>query len=161
MLEKSLHYRYRTYGNFVKAVQAGDTTWEAVEADAETLKKDQTFAKSGMDHWGFQSTPRSKLLLADGSATPTQCRRAFRLERQSTSFLDNHVNHTKKRSQPMTPNTRNVYGDVSLLDDAKAAQPSSPAPAVYKRQYTKRIGTPASNVKHNKRTVLDLSLIHI
>ena len=155
MLEKSLHYRYRTYGNFAKAVQAGDTTWEAVEADTETLTKDQAFARSCMDKWGFQEIPRSKLLLADGSATATQCRRAFRLDRQASSFLANHVNHTNKRSRPMESSARNVYEDVSLLDDAKEANPSTPVPTHFKRQYTKRIGTPASNVKHNKRTVLD------
>jgi len=155
MLEKSLHYRYRTYDNFAKAVQAGNTTWEAVEADSETLRKDHNTAKSGTDEWGFQSISRSQLLLANGSATTTQCRRAFRLERAATSFLDNHVNHTKKRSKPMVPSTRNLDEDVSLLDDAKPAQPASPAPTQYKRQYTKRIGTPASSVKHNKRTVLD------
>ncbi|KAK4997115.1 hypothetical protein LTR66_003403, partial [Elasticomyces elasticus] len=77
---KFSHYQYRSIDNFQKAVDAGDTAWEAVltEPSGSTKKKgkkaDITNAEPELDQWGFPVVDPSRFADPEGSATLLQAR---------------------------------------------------------------------------------------
>lgn len=81
---KSLHYHYRTYGNFVQAVDRGETSWDAI---GWSPHKEKLKAKDAPDEWGFTNVPASSFHARSGAATASEARKAFRFDHHSRSFL--------------------------------------------------------------------------
>src|ERR1700722_10296626 len=74
--ERAMYYLYRTFDNFQKVVDAGDTSWEAVgPTDMSVLEKPK------LDKWGFAEVEKAYLQVKDGSATLTACSNAFKEQR--------------------------------------------------------------------------------
>ncbi|KAJ8107635.1 hypothetical protein OPT61_g8728 [Boeremia exigua] len=83
--KKFVHYVYRTYGNFQKAVDAGDVIWAGV---SKPVPKQSSTAKGGrpkktraeeqlVDAWGFRTLNSGDFLNADGSGSLSECRAAI------------------------------------------------------------------------------------
>lgn len=83
--KKFVHYVYRTYGNFQKAVDAGEVIWAGVSKPAP---KQPTAAKGGrpkknasldqpIDSWGFRTLNSKDFLHKDGSGSLSECRTAI------------------------------------------------------------------------------------
>lgn len=97
--KKFVHYVYRTYGNFQKAVDAGEVIWAGVSKPAP---KQSTAAKGGrpkkagaeqhpIDAWGFRSLNPKDFLNADGSGSLTSCRAAIVHVRKYGPRWDNSI----------------------------------------------------------------------
>lgn len=83
--KKFVHYVYRTYGNFQKAVDAGEVIWAGV---SKPPPKQTSTAKGGrpkktvseeklVDAWGFRTTDLKIFLNMDGSGSLAECRTAI------------------------------------------------------------------------------------
>lgn len=83
--KKFVHYVYRTYENFQKAVDAGEVIWAGVSKPAP---KQPSTAKGGrpkknasvvqpVDSWGFRTLTSKDFLSQDGSASLSECRTAI------------------------------------------------------------------------------------
>ena len=83
--KKFVHYVYRTYGNFQKAVDAGEVIWAGVSKPA---LKQSSAAKGGrpkktasgeqpIDAWGFRALNAKDFLDKGGSGSLSECRTAI------------------------------------------------------------------------------------
>lgn len=83
--KKFVHYVYRTYDNFQKAVDAGEVIWAGVSkptpkpssvAKGGRPKKDFTLEQP-LDPWGFRALSSKDFLKKDGSGSLSACRAAI------------------------------------------------------------------------------------
>ncbi|KZM18872.1 DNA binding [Ascochyta rabiei] len=83
--KKFVHYVYRTYKNFQKAVDAGEVIWAGVSklpqrqpsvAKGGRPKKDVSREQS-VDPWGFRTLNSNDFLGKDSSGTLSECREAI------------------------------------------------------------------------------------
>ena len=83
--KKFVHYVYRTYGNFQKAVDKGEVIWAGV---SKPTPKQSSVAKGGrpkkgssgeqsVDHWGFRTLGSQDFANKDGSGSLSEIRRAI------------------------------------------------------------------------------------
>ncbi|XPS92777.1 hypothetical protein M3J09_002157 [Ascochyta lentis] len=83
--KKFVHYVYRTYKNFQKAVDAGEVIWAGV---SKPPPKQSSVAKGGrpkkdvskeqpVDSWGFRTLNSKDFLKRDGSGSLFECRAAI------------------------------------------------------------------------------------
>lgn len=83
--KKFVHYVYRTYENFQKAVDAGEVIWAGV---SKPTPKQSSAAKGGrpkkaaamehpIDSWGFRTLSSKDFLNKDGSGSLSECRTAI------------------------------------------------------------------------------------
>ncbi|TLD29677.1 tfiiic transcription initiation factor complex subunits tfc3 [Venturia nashicola] len=79
---KYSHYLYRTYPQFQKAVNEGQTSWETVSHDHRSRPNDQP-----LDEWGFPRIPASSLL-NNGRATLGECLASARIPAEPVSVSD-------------------------------------------------------------------------
>ncbi|KAF2995726.1 hypothetical protein E8E13_004667 [Curvularia kusanoi] len=83
--KKFVHYVYRTYGNFSKAVEAGEVIWAGVSkpppsqpsANKGGRPKKTNSEKNLVDQWGFRAVESKNFLNKDGSGTLSDCRTAI------------------------------------------------------------------------------------
>lgn len=71
---RSSQYRYRTFENFQKAVDLGETAWEAVSGPDSTKRLKQP----KMDKWGFPILPLNQFLHKTKPASLKECALACR-----------------------------------------------------------------------------------
>ncbi|KAF2272684.1 uncharacterized protein EI97DRAFT_483499 [Westerdykella ornata] len=88
--KKTVHYVYRTYENFQKAVDDKLASWDAVSREAGKQQKAGQKAPplkptDGplLNEWGFPDIPKNLFHLGDGSATLAQCSAAANTGRQN------------------------------------------------------------------------------
>ncbi|KAI9716348.1 MAG: hypothetical protein M1812_005413 [Candelaria pacifica] len=71
--QKNAHYNHVSYDNFQKKVDAGETSWEAVETNQNGKKKPKGWhavgAEPELDEYGFVSIPADRFAGKDGDAT--------------------------------------------------------------------------------------------
>lgn len=88
-------FQYRTYDNFQKAVEIGDTFWEAVFGTEEkgkgkaSKKKAENAASAlpDLDEWGFPKISPKLFVGQSGAATLHECRRNANPTFQNASLL--------------------------------------------------------------------------
>jgi len=96
-------FQYRTYENFVKAVEIGDAFWEGVfgadgnagNSKAKSSKKKAEAAASAepdLDVWGFPHVNRKLFVGQNGSSTLEECRRNAKNGTRSGSMLYHRIN---------------------------------------------------------------------
>ena len=84
--ERAMFYLYRTFDNFQKAVDLGETSWEAVgPTDISALEKPK------LDKWGFAEVQRDLLQVKDGSATLAACSEGLQVYRYKPRASDPSV----------------------------------------------------------------------
>ena len=107
-------FQYRTYENFVKAVEIGDAFWEGVfgvdgNSKAKSSKKKAEAAASAtpdLDEWGFPKLNTRLFVGQTGSATLEECRRNAKNGTRPGSMLyhrikpaGKHIGRPKKKPQ--------------------------------------------------------------
>lgn len=76
---KQTHYQYRSFRNFQRAVEAGDTAWQAVMFAQEGGKngprpvEDVVFERPDLDEWGFPKVDPKQFLGKNGVASLKEC----------------------------------------------------------------------------------------
>jgi hypothetical protein len=97
-------FQYRTYENFVKAVEIGDAFWEGVfgvdgNSKAKSSKKKAEAAASAMpdlDEWGFPKVNPKFFAGRNGAATLEECRRNAKNGTRPGSMLYHRIKPTGK-----------------------------------------------------------------
>ncbi|KAJ9660726.1 hypothetical protein H2201_006805 [Coniosporium apollinis] len=73
LTDKQLHYLYRTYDNFGKAVEAGEAVWEAILTAKKPLPKAKSRGKGRseveVDEWGFPALSATAFFGGKGTST--------------------------------------------------------------------------------------------
>lgn len=149
------HYVFRTHGNFQKAVDAGETMWEAIEdilinAQPAEISDLPTIDRFDMDVWGFP-TINPERMVRNGLASLAECRKvpASRLGRDSL-FAEPHDERERKRKPSLykiTPSakkqkTANVLPSVESIPDANTPT-ATPKPGRGRKALSKDPSAPA------------------
>ena len=92
-IAKNSQYVYRTYPNFQKAVDAGQTDWEAVispkTANSKTGPPDEpSVAAPSLEGLGFSTIPDKQFVSSQGSASLSECENRAKIAKQSLSRTD-------------------------------------------------------------------------
>jgi hypothetical protein len=110
--ERAMYYLYRTFDNFQRVVDMGETSWEAVgPTDMSVLEKPK------LDKWGFAEVGKDLLQVKDGSATLAACSDAYK-----------EFRYHPKVSDPLVK--REANGAWKLSWDRREAKPGRPRAAV-------------------------------
>jgi len=151
-------FQYRTYENFVKAVEIGDAFWEGVfgvdgNSKAKSSKKKAEAAASAMpdlDEWGFPKLNTRLFVGQTGSATLEECRRNAKNGTRPGSMLYHRIKPAGKyigrpKKKPQIEGGTQTDRAKLELDDADAGsteplrntttprKPNTRAPAGKKR----------------------------
>ncbi|KAB8343216.1 hypothetical protein FH972_022806 [Carpinus fangiana] len=100
------YYIYRSYPNFDRATEVGDTTWEAVTSQK---KRPSNWIKNRpLDEWGFPAISEKLLVSTEYVASPVEARRALRNIRNPGRILGEaynpaHVQQGKGKSLSKKP----------------------------------------------------------
>ena len=158
MSGKLAHFQYRSFANFEKAVEEGQTMWEAVQSDGNAEKKGKkkagaVAATAEMDEWGFPKLAASLFAGSEGRAMLWECQELARLDLVRKRPRDSNVSGgfaTELTSQAMkgksskktpmflerTANSPNVEGGFGpALGDSRAPE-STPQSTRSKRRKT-------------------------
>lgn len=129
--KKFVHYVYRTYENFQKAVDAGEVIWAGVSKPAP---KQSTAAKGGrpnktdsesypIDAWGFRALTSKDFLSHDGAGSLADCRAAIIHGRQHGPRWDNSIVEDIGYQKIGTPKTDQSRRKVDVARLKAKAQP--------------------------------------
>lgn len=132
--KKFVHYVYRTYGNFQKAVDAGEVIWAGVSKPAP---KQSSAAKGGrpkkdvpglqVDAWGFRALSSKDFVDKDGSASLSQCRKAIVLPKKHgprwDTLLADDIGYEKAET-PQAERTKRKSNPKAAAKDLSAPQTS-------------------------------------
>ena len=137
-------FQYRTYENFVKAVEIGDAFWEGVfgsegNSKAKSSKKKAEAAASAepdLDAWGFPHVNPKLFVGQTGSATLEECRRNAKNGTRPGSMLYHRINplgrgrgRPPKNKQKMEDGTPTGHAQVDPGDlDSTEPSPSTATP---------------------------------
>ena len=95
--KKFVHYVYRTFSNFQKAVDAGEVIWAGVSkpASKQPSSKGGRPKKAGprhhVDAWGFRAVESHHFFNKDGSGSLSDCRSAITHRREYGPRWDNSI----------------------------------------------------------------------
>jgi hypothetical protein len=167
-------FQYRTYENFVKAVEIGDAFWEGVfgtdgNSKAKSSKKKAEAAASAtpdLDEWGFPKLNTRLFVGQTGSATLEECRRNAKNGTRPGSMLyhrikpvGKHIGRPKRNPQTedSTPTGR-AQQDQSdpgatepLPNTATSSKPKTKASAAKKRTAVQtNLGSGEENHEENE-----------
>lgn len=145
--KRYIHYIYRTYDSFQKAIDAGETSWEAVknEVQSNATKKDRPSKKpieqpgSDLDEWGFPKLSPKLFHGRNGTSTLKQCRETIVGEGSRTVWdadLLNRLGHARTVRRGRPPKQPFPHVDSSLqtpdqIIDRRQA-PSQPSAQRYR-----------------------------
>lgn len=109
--KKFIHYVYRTYENFQKAVDAGEVHWEAVSKPVPKENSTQQQGRSkrnatdnaSLDAWGFHRINSRDFVRSDGSATLSEVRLAIVHPRKYGPRWDNALTQEIGYQKSETP----------------------------------------------------------
>jgi hypothetical protein len=138
--KKFVHYVYRTYSNFQKAVEAGEVIWAGVSKPAS---KQPSTSKGGrpkkvgprhsVDTWGFRAVEEHHFFNKDGSGSLSDCRSAITHRREygprwDTSILDDIGYQKVEIYKPERPTGKKGTKSKaqSKLSFSSLASPSTP-----------------------------------
>lgn len=139
--KKFVHYVYRTFSNFQKAVDAGEVIWAGVSKPASKQpssskggRPKKAGPKHSVDTWGFRAVESHHFLNKDGSGSLSDCRAAITHRREYGPRWDNSIlndiGYEKveiyKPERPTGRNGTKSKGQ-SRLSFPSPASPSTPA----------------------------------
>ncbi|KAH7377781.1 hypothetical protein BKA66DRAFT_467206 [Pyrenochaeta sp. MPI-SDFR-AT-0127] len=109
--KKFIHYVYRTYGSFQKAVEAGEVHWEGVSKPMpnENITQQQNRSNKNatentcLNVWGFQRLKPTDFIRSDGSATLSEVRSAIVHPRKYGPRWDNALTQEIGYQKSETP----------------------------------------------------------
>ncbi|OCL03937.1 hypothetical protein AOQ84DRAFT_391914, partial [Glonium stellatum] len=145
--KRYIHYIYRTYGSFQKAVDVGETSWEAVknEGQSNTAKKGRPSKKaieqpeSNLDEWGFPKLSPKLFHGRNGTSSLKQCQETINREGFRTVWdadLLHRLGHAKKPRRGRPPKQAFPDVDCSLQTPEQIAgrrlAPSQPNAQKYR-----------------------------
>ncbi|KAF2165163.1 hypothetical protein M409DRAFT_24549 [Zasmidium cellare ATCC 36951] len=156
---KLVHFQFKTYGNFERAVESGDASWEAVQ-DSEKAKgkKKANDRQPGLDEWGFPLIPSKELASGDGNTAELQRRRNFTKGDLTSDEASEDVADTidspkevesegvaRERSLQLVPQVAEPDGGAQAADDTQhgllasaSAQPEQKTSAKRRGPYKRR-----------------------
>ncbi|KAF1847197.1 uncharacterized protein K460DRAFT_363304 [Cucurbitaria berberidis CBS 394.84] len=143
--KKFIHYVYRTYENFQKAVDLGEVHWEGV---SKPITKETGAAKHGgskknntkdvaLNAWGFPNLNLKDLVRSDGSATLSEVRLAIVHPRKYGPRWDNALTREIGYEKSETPITKKKFPRAKPIrqnqgDGEGSSQPSVRVPKISK-----------------------------
>ncbi|KAJ6278927.1 hypothetical protein J3E71DRAFT_203972 [Bipolaris maydis] len=98
--KKFLHYVYRTYANFEKAVELQYAHWEGVANFGPDEVFDPTSNGAVLDAWGFPAIKSSNLVRGSGSATLSEAGAVIVKQRKYGSRWDNALGQEISYQKP-------------------------------------------------------------
>jgi hypothetical protein len=138
--KKFVHYVYRTYSNFQKAVDAGEVIWAGVSkppskqpATSKGGRPKKAGPKHSVDTWGFRAVEEHHFFNKDGSGSLSDCRSAITHRREygprwDTSILDDIGYQKVEIYKPERPTGKKGKSKAqSKLSFSSLASPSTPA----------------------------------
>lgn len=111
--KKFVHYVYRTRGNFQKAVDAGEVSWEGVSKEAAKKSsgekrgrpKNDVQDSLTLDEWGFSPLNANDFHRRSGLATLSDCRSAIVHRGRHGQHWDNVLTQEMGYQKPMKPHS--------------------------------------------------------
>ncbi|CAO2655378.1 Nn.00g104420.m01.CDS01 [Neocucurbitaria sp. VM-36] len=147
--KKFIHYVYRTYENFQKAVEIGEVHWEGVSKAVSKEKgrpKKNTTEVAALNTWGFPNFNPKDFVRSDGSATLSEVRSAIVHPRKYGPRWDNALTQKigyEKTDTPVTkmksPRTKSVSQQRLNGDDPVAPSPRLPKMTKSKTKSPKKV----------------------
>jgi transcription factor C subunit 3 len=173
--KRLVHYIYRTYHSFQRAVDAGQVAWEAVSREAlknsssgKSGRAKKTNDESVLDEWGFQVLDMNDFHQRLGSATLTECNAAIVARRRNGPRWDNELTEMMKYQKKGKKGSVEIgqaevdapelatQGDVQVSTSPDVHQieqaPSEPAPPqeVIQRPKTKQPPVPLLSAEQRR-----------
>ncbi len=101
---KTLHYIYRSYENFNKAVAAGEAAWDVNQEQKQMIKKRKNtkpFAQkwpTEFDQWGFPHIPATCFVHSNGAATLSECAYSIAAKPKKPTSRDFRISELEQQS---------------------------------------------------------------
>ncbi|KAI4652052.1 hypothetical protein J4E93_002249 [Alternaria ventricosa] len=110
--KKFVHYLYRTYENFQKAVDDEIAVWEGVSVPGKSAKS--SASEVSLDAWGFPTVSAKDLVRKTGAATLSEAGLAIVKPRKNGPRWDNgvaeQIGYQKHSSSMLKPTTSDTAG---------------------------------------------------